>query len=362
MRSRLVQPWLAVAAFAVPGAAAVGWLDATGGSSDVSLFADAGSTMLSGNWLHAYHASAVQAGPLELALCSLARTLGGGAQAGWAIVLDLVCTAVMITGAATLLERRPARLLTFAVGAYVLWLPGQGYLGHPAELIVAVLWLFAARASSRGRPTVAGALVGLSACFELWGVLGVSVLALAPRLRRCGPGLALAGFVPVVALLPFALGGDFHMFDLTWKTTDGVPRLLFGPGYPFTWPLRVAEGAIVTAAGVAAARLARRSTDGIWIVPAVAALCRIALDPVDYGYYWDTVLVIGLVGAVQLIARRREVASRLGAMRAAVGYTSSARRQCVSLPAIGDHTWQKQEPESRSRLRARSAGAATTRR
>jgi hypothetical protein len=198
-------------------------------------------------------------------------------------------------------------------------LPGDGYLGHPAELLIAVLWLLAAQEAARGRPAPAGALVGLSACFELWGVLGVTVLALAPSLRRCASGVALAAAIPVAVLLPFALGGDFHIFDFAWIISSGVPELLLGSGHAFTWPLRLVEGALIVAAGAGAARAVRGHADGVWLVPGVTALARLPLDPVTHAYYWDTALVIGLVAAVQVVRRRRELARRLAPRLASAG-------------------------------------------
>jgi hypothetical protein len=302
--------WVAPVLALLGGAVVAGRLDASGGQSDVELFANAGSTLLSGNWLHTYAAAEVQAGPLELALASAARTIGGGGQVGLAIVLDLVCTAAITAVAVLLLGRRPAALALFGIGALALWLPGAGYLGHPAELLIAVLWLLAAREARRGRPTVAGVLVGVSACFELWGVLGVAMLALAPSLRRCSAGVAAAAAVPLAVLLPFVLGGDFHMLDYAWVVSNGLPKLLLGAGHTFTWPDRLVEGAVIVAAGAGCARVVRRHPDSVWLVPAVTALARLPLDPVSYGYYWNTALVIMLIGATQLIGRRRELARR----------------------------------------------------
>ena len=297
----------ALAAAALLGTVLVGILDASSETSDVAMFARAGATLLSSHGLHAYAGEEVQAGPLELALVGALHAVGGG-QTLLAVLLDVVCTAIVFAAAYVLLDRRPPSLALFAAGAFALWLPGTGYDGHPAEPLIAVLWLFAAREARRGRPTVAGLLVGVSGCLELWGILGVTALALAPRLRRCAPGLAIAGTLPALALLPFVLGGDFHMFQLTWPIEAGIPLLLFGGG-AFTWPMRLAEAAVVVGAGGAVARATRRYELSIWLVPAVTALVRIACDPVDYGYYWATPLVICLVGAVQLVARRHELAA-----------------------------------------------------
>jgi hypothetical protein len=295
----------------VTGAALVGRLDASGAvPGDLNLFAHAGSTLLSSHWRLAFQQYQVQAGPLELVLASLARTIGGGGQLAWAIVLDLTCTAAIVAAAVVVIGRRPLPLLGFGVAAYALWLPGDGYLGHPAELLIPVLWIFAAREARRGRPSVAGVLVGLSGCFELWGVLGVTVLGLAPRLRRCVPGAALAVALPVASLLPFVLSGHFGMFHYAWFTRTGVPRLVFGSDYPFTWPLRVAEGAIVCALVFPLARAVRRFHEAVWLVPAAAALCRIALDPIDFGYYWNAPLVAAVIGAAAVISRRKELSHR----------------------------------------------------
>jgi hypothetical protein len=207
------------------------------------------------------------------------------------------------------LDRRPGRLALFAVGAFAIWLPGAAYDGHPAELIIPVLWLLAAREARAGRTTLAGLMVGLSACFEVWGVLGVTVLALAPHLHRSVRGVVLAGAVPALAFLPFVLGGDFHMFQLGWTIQRGLPLLLLGAGRTFTWPMRLVEAAVVVLVGGSLARSTRRLELAIWLVPAATALVRIACDPVDYGYYWATPLVLVLIGAVQLLARRTELAA-----------------------------------------------------
>ena len=304
---RLLTPSAAVAAAVVLGAVAVGLADASSETSDVQMFARAGAVLLSPHALHAYAGEEVQAGPLELALAAGAHGLGHG-QAGFAVLLDLVCTAALTFAAWMLLDGRAGLLALFGLGAYALWLPGAGYDGHPAEVLIAVLWLLAAREARRGRTTLAGVYLGLSACFEVWGVLGVTVLALAPSLRSSARGLVIAGLLPLLAFLPFVLGGDFHMFGLQWPIDHGLPKLLLGTGRDFTWPMRLAEAAVVVGAGTVVARSTRRLEASVWIVPAATALVRIGCDPVLYGYYWTTPLVCLLIGATQLLGRRTELA------------------------------------------------------
>src|SRR5205823_2373004 len=88
--------------------------------------------------------------------------------------------------------------------------------GHPAEAVSPLLWVLAAVEVRRGRAWRAGLLIGVSAGFELWGLLGVAVLALAPRARDALRGAAAALITAVALLAPFAVFGSFHMFDYEW--------------------------------------------------------------------------------------------------------------------------------------------------
>lgn len=281
-----------------------------GRAGDVDLFANAGARMLSGQWLHTFHLSLVQAGPLELALAAVARDIGGGA-AGFAIALDLICVVAVLAAAWRVLPRRALVFALLCAGLVALRLVDAPYTGHPAEILIALLWLLGAQEARRGRLLAAGALVGLSGCLELWGVLGVTVLALAPLRRRTAWAVALAGLLPLLALAPFILGGDFRMFDMRWATASGLPRALFGPGHFYGWPLRLGEGACVILVGAAAAFRLRSVPEAVWVVPAVTVLARIALDPVSYGYYWATPLVLLVLGGAAILGRPGDVRDRI---------------------------------------------------
>jgi hypothetical protein len=297
------------------GAALIGRHDASlDASTDVNLFAQAGSLMLSTHWTQTFALPAVQAGPLELAVVAIARHFGGG-YAGFAVALDVACTAAMLFAALKFVPRRAAAFALFGALLFAFHLPGAPFTDHPAEPLVAVLWLFAARDARRGRLLAAGALVGAAGCFELWGVLGVAIFALAPGFdrRRLIPAVAVAAAIPALALAPFALAGPFHMFDMRWTIGNGLPRAIFGEGRLFTWWMRVAEGVAIVAVATACARLLRRLPESVWIVPAAVALLRIPLDPLAYGYYWDAALLPLAIGTAALLAQPRTLHRRVTA-------------------------------------------------
>jgi hypothetical protein len=159
----------------------------------------------------------------------------------------------------------------------------------------------------------AGALVGLSAGFELWGVLGVAVLVLAPRLTRALAGACVQTAVVAAMLAPFALAGTFRMFDHEWRVTSGtVIGLIVGPGAHFGWPLRLAQASLAVGAGAALAFALRRSLHALWLAPLGVALVRLALDPVSFGWYWLEVEALVLVGAGLVL---KELPTRLPASR-----------------------------------------------
>jgi hypothetical protein len=304
--AQLAAVWL----FVLGAAAASGWILNSVTFSDADSFAHAGSIMLSSNWQHTYSDSWLQAGPLEMIVCLLGRTLGGSLR-GEAVAMNMIGAAALLGVGTVVMRRNWKPLAIVAAGAL-----GVGIIsdmwewGHPSELLIALSWLLAARAARRDQLLVAGLLVGLSAGFETWGLLGAPVLFLLPQVRRtiASGGLALLATAAVYA--PFALGGDFHMFDLHWAIVGGVPGYLFGSGQTFSWPMRLAEAVIVVSFGSALAWRLRKFSASVWVVPALTSICRLALDPVRYGYYWDTSLVLLLIGVAPLLASPRAAAWR----------------------------------------------------
>ena len=303
----LAAVWLVVLA----AAAVSGWILNSATFSDADSFARAGSVLLSSNWQHTYSDSWLQAGPFEMIVCLLGRTLGGSLR-GEAISLNMIGAATLL-GVATVVLRRSWKPIAIAAGGALAIgiISDMWEWGHPSELFIALIWLLAARAARRDQLLVAGLLVGISAGFETWGLLGAPVLFLLPQLRRTVAAGVAALVAAATVYAPFALGGDFHMFDLHWAIVGGVPGYFFGSGQTFSWPMRLAEALIVVSVGSALAWRLRRFRASVWLVPALTSLCRLALDPVRYGYYWDTSLVLLLIGVAPLLASPRAAAWRV---------------------------------------------------
>jgi hypothetical protein len=289
-------------AWALPAALAAGlapFLRSDGG--DMSLFVRAGRTMLSGDWSHTFSSSGIQAGPLQLLLFGTV----GRSPAALAAVLAAAAALLLTLAVRSLGVERPRLLALAGVLAVATGLTTHVFdAGHPANGLLPLLWIVAAAEARRGRTLRAAAIVGLSAGFETWGVLGVAVLALAPSLRDAVRALPLAAGVAAALFLPFAIAGDFAMLSYRWVI---MGRSLLGhvvaPGTSFGWPLRLVQGGLAVASGVGIARVARRSPHALWLVPLAIVLVRVALDPMDSGYYFDGIQAPALAGLLLVAAR-----------------------------------------------------------
>jgi hypothetical protein len=283
---------------AVLAAAVAPLLRSDGG--DGSLFVRAGRTMLSADWSHAFAIPAVQAGPLQLLLFGTV----GRSPAVLAAVLA-AATALLLTFAVRSLGvDRPALLALAGLLAVATGLTTHVFdAGHPANGLLPLLWIVAAAQARCGSVVRAAAIVGLSAGFETWGVLGIAVLACAPSLRRALRAAPVAVGVTAALFLPFVLAGHFAMGSYHWVV---MGRSLLGhvvaPGTAFGWPLRLAQGALALAAGAGVARTVRRSPHALWLVPLAIVLVRIALDPLQSGYYFDGLQAPALAGLVLVAA------------------------------------------------------------
>jgi hypothetical protein len=283
-------PWLLPALFAAALAPAP--------SGDFFLFAPAGRHLLSAAWSHAFADPAIQVGPLQLALFG---SLGGALGFVVAPALALL----VVAAARALGVRDPQVLVLVGMLAILTGLTSSGIdSGHPANALLPLLWVIAGTRARRGNTLSAAVIVGLSAGVETWGLLGIAVLALAPRLRATFQSICLAAGVAGAMYLPFVLAGEFRMGSYAWHVaSDSLMSYFVEPGTPIGWPLRIAQGACALGAGLAVARVMRRSAHVLWLVPCVTVLVRLLLDPLGSGYYFVGVEAPAIVGLALVTAR-----------------------------------------------------------
>jgi hypothetical protein len=180
--------------------------------------------------------------------------------------------------------------------------------GHPAEAIVPLLWVLAGLYAREDRVFLAGALIGVSAGLELWGVLGAVVLLLAPRLKRAFVGGLVEAGVVAAMLAPFALAGSFRMFDHQWRVATGtILGLVVEPGTHFDWKLRLLQSALALTIGAAIATGLRRSLQALWLAPLGLVIVRLVLDPLAFGWYFLEPEALVLVGAGLVLSRLRNL-------------------------------------------------------
>jgi len=250
----------------------------------------------------------VQVGPVQL----LAFRLGDLAGV-LALVVQLTAAALLWVASGRLLAGRdPWIRFAVCMAAVALGLTYGAYQdGHPAQMIVPLLWVLAGCDAREGRTVRAGVLVGLSAGLEVWGVLGAVVFVLAPRARAAVRGLATEVGVAAALFLPFVAAGEFRMLAFHWAVNgDTLLSLVIAPGTHFTWPMRLAQGLAALGAGAAVAWTLRRTTHAVWLGPLTVVAVRMALDPVRYPWYWLAVQTLVLLGAAELLAGRLRFARK----------------------------------------------------
>jgi hypothetical protein len=293
-RSSIARLWLPLLGLA----AAVAALDRRSDAGDLVYFVHRGETMLSARWADTFSDPTLQAGPLQLLLNGAVRS-----TAALSFVVEIGVAALLVVALGRLGIPDRWRLLA-GVGAVATGLTHGAFVdGHAAEAVSPLLWVLAAVEVRRGRAWRAGLLVGVSAGFELWGLLGVAVLALAPQARDALRGAAAAVMTAVALLAPFAIFGSFHMFDYEWRVAHGtLLGLVAGPDVRFGWPLRLLQAVAACGAGAVLARVLRRSVHAAWLVPLAVVAVRIVLDPLAYGWYWLEAESLALVGTALMLA------------------------------------------------------------
>jgi hypothetical protein len=321
LRSPLARVWVPVLGLTAVRA----WLDRGTDAGDLVYFVHRGEQLLSGGWTNTFADPMLQSGPLQLAVFGVVRNL-----TLLAFLLELAVAGLLlyVLGRLGISNRLSLVVGVLAVAAGLT--QGAFIDGHPADALVPLLWVVAALWARDGRTEPAGALLGLSAGLELWGVLGVPVLLLAPRFRRA----VFGGFVELgvigVMLAPFALLGSFRMFEHEWRVATGtLLSLVVEPGSAFGWTARLLQSALALAAGAALAYVLRRSVHAVWVVPLGVVIARLALDPLSFGWYFLEVEALVLVGAALVL---RELPTRFPAARLLSG-AERRRREAVPPPA-----------------------------
>ena len=250
---------------------------------------------------------------LRLPLFLLVAEFGGGETAAFfaSIVLALGLLAAL-TG--WLLTRargggagwRTVLLITFLTVANPVTGAALEY-GHPEDILAATLMIAAVIASMRGRPGVAGILLGLAIVSKQWAVLALlPALAAAPqgRLRL----LIGAVSIPAIVVLPFLLrdgnligaqqdvatsaGGIWRPHQVFWPL--GVPDLLNispGPTIAPSWLgglsriLIVGVSIPLSAIWFISRRRGHGHREDVLLLIAVLMLFRCILDPWNIDYY-----------------------------------------------------------------------------
>ena len=257
--------------------------------------------------------AANQGGPFELLFYGLPYLIGVTGVVGWfvfyAIALAIVTFGVVLVvlvgaGSVTGRLRFYLALATAALANLGWFVPLAVLTGHPAQLVIPLLWVLAAIAAQQRQFIAVGALIGLATGWELWGMLGVPVILLAAR-----PNLlkaALAGIVTLAVLyLPFVLSGEFHMFEFGWPIIDGTLVSVLWPTLEdFGWGLRLGQGVFVLLVGCGVALAARERFYAPWLVAVAIGTARLVTDPTLYGYYWLAVEIVVLGIAVAFASRR----------------------------------------------------------
>src|SRR5439155_4010736 len=130
-------------------------------------------TLFSAGWMDTFADPSPQVGPLQLALIGAGDRIGGLTFLAYALEIGLAALLVFVVG--RLLRDRPhkaAMQLGIGLVAVLLGLTADAYgYGHPAQMAVPLLWLLAGMQARAGRTGRAGALLGLSAALEAWGIL-----------------------------------------------------------------------------------------------------------------------------------------------------------------------------------------------
>ena len=283
---------------------------------DFTFFGKPGAELLLGNWTTAYQDPLIQAGPFELAFWGIPSLLDVATTAAWStfgivagilLSVELFAVCRWLLRSVTASWRTPLAAGVTAFAALGLVTTRSISSGHPAEFAIPLMWVVAAQLARRDRPLAAAAVLAATAGWEVWGVLGVPLLLLAPRIDARTIWRSALGGVAVLTVLylPFFVLGPMRMFTFAWPIYPGTLAHLLFPGIPtFSWSMRLAQGVLAVGAGAAMAVLLRRRADAVWLSLLAVCVIRLFLDPVLAGYYVIPPELLALLGAAFAIAQR----------------------------------------------------------
>lgn len=284
------------------------------------------------NLCPSYGGSLILRAPLAL----LPSLWGGGATAVYRAVSvpGVIGTVVLGTWLAARMrahgQGRLAQALTIGVCICAPVAERALEIGHPEELLAAVLAIGAIVAALEGRAGWAGLLLGLAVATKAPALLAVGpvLIAAAPRWRRSA---AIAFAVAAVVLAPLAVhglehtrtvattatstGGIFQPDQVWWFLGTRTPPAAvargalagyrFAPAWigPLTHPLIIVAGVLLALAWL----VRRRGRDGepadVLLLAAAAFHLRCLLDPWNLDYYAVSAVLALLCWEV--LARRR---------------------------------------------------------
>ena len=180
---------------ALAAAVTVGFAMPPGDTGDLTFFVHSAERLFSTDWASTYSDPSLQVGPLQLAILggldAVAGAIGISSTALFGAVFGALVVAMFWSIARRLLNGRGGRwgLTAAALAPVAMSYTFDAYRdGHPAQAVVPLLWVLAGFELRAGRAWLAGVLIGVSAGFEVWGVLGVALVVLAPRSLGCGEG------------------------------------------------------------------------------------------------------------------------------------------------------------------------------
>jgi len=260
---------------------------------DLVDFASAGDLLLHGRFGEVYAQPWNQAGPLQLLISRLLMIGATPDGTVWPPIVAL-CSAAFVAGAMWL-GRGDWRREAVAGLLALLWVAvPMPWNGHPAEVLVPVLWAYAMVCQRRGRDLAAAGLLALGVAIAPWAIIAIPALLAAARPLRALRVGALTVVVSVACYLPCALTGNFTMFRYRWVVAPGTAASLLGLSSAGWW-LRPVQGIVMVAGVALVAWRMRGSRTAIAAVPLAATLLRVATDPVAHPYYWYPAAVASLL-------------------------------------------------------------------